>query len=69
MAKSSLEKSHSKASNFKLTLICMLAAISFNAIFGGLALININKIIGIIVAISGGILFIFSYLLISKFTR
>ena len=67
--KSSLEKSHSKASNFKLTMICLLAAISFNAIFAGLALININKIIGIIVAIFGGVLSIFSYLLISRFTR
>ena len=69
MAKTSLEKSHSKASNFKLTMMCLLAAISFSLIFVGLAILNKYKTFGIILAVAGGILIILSYLMISRFTR
>ena len=69
MAKTSLEKSHSKASNFKLTMICLLAAISFSLIFVGIAIINKYKTLGIILAAAGGVMTILSYLLISRFTR
>ena len=69
MAKTSLEKSHSKASNFKLTMICLLAAISLSLIFVGIAIINKYKNLGIILAAAGGVMTILSYLLISRFTR
>lgn len=69
MGKTSLERSHSKASNFKLTLMCLLAAIFFNGIFAGLVLINFNQIIGIIVAIACGVLSLISYFSITRFTR
>lgn len=69
MGKTSLEKSHSKASNFKLTLMCLLASISFVLLFFGLSLLNKNKTIGIVVAACGAVLFILSFIMISKFTR
>jgi len=40
MGKTSLERSHSGVSNFKLTMLALFAIISFNAIFVGLALYN-----------------------------
>ena len=40
MAKTSLQKSHSKASNFKLTLICFLTILFFGALWCGLALLK-----------------------------
>lgn len=39
MAKTSLEKSHSKASNAKLSFICFLLALSVGAFFAGLGLL------------------------------
>ncbi len=69
MGKTSLERSHSKASNFKLTLMCILAAIGFNLIFAGLALYNKNNVLGLILAIAGGVMSIFFYILIRGFTR
>ena len=36
--KESLERSHSKASNFKLTLVCLIALLSFAMLFISLAL-------------------------------
>ena len=39
MAKTSLEKSHSKASNAKLTLLCLLTAIASTGIWVGIAII------------------------------
>ena len=69
--KTSLEKSHSKVSNFKLTLICFIASISFSAMWAGVAFETIDsyKIFGIILGICGGVFFVLSLLLISKFTR
>ena len=40
MAKTDLQKSHSKVSNFKLTLICLILAIGFGALWVGIGLIN-----------------------------
>ena len=69
--KTSLEKSHSKVSNFKLTLICFIATISFSLMWVGLALETIDsyKIFGIILAVCGGVFCALSFLLIAKFTR
>ena len=66
----SLEKSHSKVSNFKLTLICFLLTLSISAVWVGVSLLlNVDKVFGGIVLGAGAIgTFIFMYL-ISKFTR
>jgi len=66
----SLEKSHSKVSNFKLTLICFLLTLSISAVWVGVSLLlNVDKVFGSIVLGAGAVgTFIFMYL-ISKFTR
>jgi len=66
----SLEKSHSKVSNFKLTLICFLLTLSISAVWVGVSLLlNVDKVFGGIVLGAGAVgTFIFMYL-ISKFTR
>ena len=40
MGKTSLQKSHSKISNFKLTLICLFSSIAFSMIWFGFILIS-----------------------------
>lgn len=69
MAKTDLEKSHSKVSNFKLTLICFLLSISFLGIWFGISFINKNQYLGYSILGVSAILGIFSFLLIGKFTR
>ncbi len=66
----SLEKSHSKVSNFKLTLICFLLTLSISAVWVGVSLLlNVDKVFGGIVLGAGAVgTFIFMYL-ISRFTR
>ena len=68
----SLQKSHSKASNFKLTLICLLTAL-FNALlWAGVAMIFIPMVPSDVayitrgVGAAGSVLF---FLLIGKFSR
>ncbi len=74
--KTDLEKSHSKASNFKLTMIAFLGAIGFAAVWIGVALIlkgNFNNWnftpFALPIAIGGGVLLLLSYFLIARFTR
>ncbi len=74
--KTDLEKSHSKASNFKLTMIAFLGAIGFAAVWIGVGLIlrgNYNNTnfmpFALPIAIGGGVLLLLSYFLIAKFTR
>lgn len=69
MGKTSLERSHSKVSNFKLTLICLLLAIGFAGVWVGLILIGYNKPLGISVAAVSGVIAFLSFLLVGKFTR
>ena len=70
MAKTSLEKSHSKASNFKLTMICFILAIGISAIWAGLALVDTDyQTLGIIVASVGGVIALLFFILIGKFAR
>ena len=69
MGKSSIERSHSKISNFKLIILALLAIISFNAIFVGLALYNYNQIISLVCVIAGGALSIILFFLIRAFVR
>lgn len=52
----SLKKSHSKASNAKLTLLCILTAIAFAVLWVGLGLIGLAdyKTLGIVLTAVGG---------------
>ncbi len=66
----SLEKSHSKVSNFKLTMICFLLTLSISAVWVGLSLLlNVNTVFGSIVLGAGGVGTLLFMYLISKFTR
>ncbi len=67
--KTSLDKSHSKLSNTKLTLICMLLSIGFVFVFAGLALIDAHKTIGIVTASIAFVVSLFGLILVQKFTR
>ena len=70
MAKTSLQKSHSKASNFKLTLICFLTILFFGAVWCGLALLKGDlKTFGLILTIAGGAGTVLCYLLLNAFSR
>lgn len=69
MAKTSLEKSHSKASNAKLTLICFLTILFFGILWAGLVLLKQEKTFGIILTCAGGIGTILCYLLLNAFSR
>lgn len=69
MAKTSLEKSHSKASNAKLTLICFLTVLFFGILWAGLVLLKQEKTFGIILTCAGGIGTILCYLLLNAFSR
>ncbi len=66
----SLEKSHSKVSNFKLTLICFLLTLSISAVWVGVSLLlNVDKVVGGIVLGAGAVGTLLFMYLISKFTR
>ncbi len=67
----SLQKSHSKASNFKLTMICFCLTIAISALWVGLSMtLNLdNKTLGIILLSAGGVFTLISMFLILKFTR
>lgn len=71
--KTSLEKSHSKSSNAKLTLLCFLATVFSSATFVGFAMLNgvLNKMgyIYLGVAVGSLIISILCILGLSKFTR
>lgn len=69
MAKTDLEKSHSKASNFKLTLICALLSISLSLIWFGLIFIEKNKVLGISISAASAVIALLSFFLIGRFTR
>lgn len=68
----SLEKSHSKSSNAKLTLICFLLSLSFVGFWLGLFLafaIESLLVVGIIVSVVSLLLLVLSLHIIGKFTR
>ena len=69
MAKTSLEKSHSKASNAKLTLICFLTILFFGILWAGLVLLKVEKTFGLILTIAGGVGTVLCYLLLNAFSR
>ena len=66
----SLKRSHSKSSNFKLTMLSLLSSIALNVSIGALALMNtLNKEVMIITAIVSGLVFIVSVCWFSSFKR
>ena len=69
MAKTDLQKSHSKASNFKLTLICFLTIIFFAILWAGLVLLKVEKTFGIVLTAIGGIGTVLCFLLLNAFSR
>ncbi len=68
---SSLERSHSKSSNFKLTMICFVLAIAVSVVWVGVSLLlNLeNKVIGGIILGAGGVVSLLFFWLVGKFTR
>ena len=70
MAKTSLEKSHSKASNFKLTLICFLTILFFALLWVGLSMLKGDlKTFGIIATCAGGAGTLLCLVLLNAFSR
>ena len=69
MAKTSLEKSHSKASNAKLTLICFLTILFFGILWVGLVLLKESKTFGIILTCAGGVGTVLCFMLLNAFSR
>ena len=72
MGKTSLEKSHSKTSNFKLTMIAFLGALGMACLWIGVALVvNGSKYLGggLPLLIGGGVVLVLSLFLIGRFTR
>ena len=72
MGKTALEKSHSKSSNFKLTMISCLGALGMAAVWIGIALVvNGTKFLGggLPMLIGGAVALVLSIFLIGKFTR
>jgi hypothetical protein len=65
----SLEKSHSKWSNFKLTLLVLLASLSIPMIFLGLMLTNSIGNLGYLLVGIGGVIFLITFILLRLFKR
>ncbi len=72
-SKTSLEKSHSKVSNFKLTLIVLCLSLFISLLWAGIFLMTWSKgnylTIGIIVTVGSLCLSLLNFILIGKFTR
>ena len=67
---SDLEKSHSKVSNAKLTLICLGLSLFFGSFWAGLILTAfIEPVIGYIISCASLLLVFLFMHLVSKFTR
>lgn len=73
MEKTSLEKSHSKLSNTKLTLLCLLTSCATTGVFGALTLFNFTYArFFTCLCIGGGICLVLSILCLlglKKFVR
>ena len=68
--KTSLEKSHSVFSNFKLTLLCLLAAVAVGALFAGLGLVRVLPApVGVLLLSGGGVLTLLCFALLQRFRR
>ena len=67
--KTSIEKSHSKLSNFKLTLICLLGILAIFIFWIGIAILNKNMNYGILCLVIGGLSSMIAIILFNKFIR
>lgn len=67
--KTSLERSHSKSSNFKLTLICFFLSLAVIVLWIGIALIKSYKPMGSILIAVGAVFTLINLFFVSKFTR
>lgn len=67
--KTSIEKSHSRLSNFKLSLILIIGSLAFFALWVGLIILKENNYLGLTIFAIGAIIAIISLLLIKKFVR
>ena len=68
----SIEKSHSKWSNAKLTMLCLLSVLCFAVFFVGLGLIglkSVQTIVGVLVAIVGCLASAICIMLLKNFKR
>lgn len=68
----SLKRSHSKWSNFKLTLVCLLLALSVSVLVASAATIGTEVLpdaVATVAAIASGVLTVLSLFLISSFKR
>ena len=65
----SLAKSHSKVSNFKLTLLCLLSSLALCACICFLALTLAEKFNGLVYAIVSGVVFVITCTWFSSFKR
>ncbi len=67
----SLEKSHSKYSNFKLTFLCILGILFINLLWIGLIIISLEGYFnfGLILSISSFVISILIGLLLIRFKR
>lgn len=68
----SLKKSHSKVSNFKLTLLSLITIIAFSALWIGIALLKYEGFpfsIALILTIAGGVLSLLGLIGFNAFKR
>lgn len=68
----SLKRSHSKASNAKLTLLCFITIIAFSMLWIGLSLIKtsyVSNTIAIVITSVGGVLTILGLIGFNAFKR
>ncbi|MCR5705493.1 MAG: hypothetical protein K6G48_01635 [Acholeplasmatales bacterium] len=69
MAKTALERSHSKSSNFKLTLICFFLSLAVVVLWVGIGLITKEKEAGLTLTAVGGVFTLLNLFLVARFTR
>lgn len=69
MAKTDLQKSHSKASNFKLTLLCILTIAFFAVLWYGLIQLKIFETFALVVTIIGAVGTVLCLVLLNAFSR
>ena len=65
----SLKRSHSKSSNFKLTMLSLLSSLTLSVAICALALISLNKELMMIISIASGVIFLISVVWFSSFKR
>ena len=69
MAKTNLEKSHSKVSNFKLTILCLLTIVFFAVLWYGLITLKMHENFALILTIVGGVGTLACICLLNAFSR